>query len=133
MAFAKVDDGTGTIDLVIFPKIFKNTRDFWKEGQPLLIVGKLDTRDETHSILVDSIETLASINAKKEREVFIKIPKSADQYALKKLKELLTNSLGNQTAILIFDGKKKIKLPFQISWTETLAREISLILENDKV
>lgn len=133
MAFAKVDDGTGTIDLVIFPKIFKNTRDFWKEGQPLLIVGKLDTRDETQSILVDSIETLASINAKKEREVFIKIPKSVDQYALKKLKELLTNSLGNQTAILIFDGKKKIKLPFQISWTETLAREISLILENDKV
>ncbi len=134
MAFAKVDDGTGTIDLVVFPKIFKSTRDFWKEGQPLLVVGKLDTRDDSQSILVESIETLASINQKKEREVFIKVPKTADSNSLKRLKEVFTNNLGDQTAFLIFEeGKKKVKLPFKISWTESLAKEIALILENDKI
>jgi len=133
MAFAKADDGTGIIELVVFPKIFKSTRDFWKEGQPLLIFGKVDSRDETPALIVESIETLSSISEKKEREVFIKIPKTADAVSLKQLKLLLTQNLGNQTAYILFPGKKKLKLPFQISWNETLANSISQVLENDKI
>jgi DNA polymerase-3 subunit alpha len=130
MAFAKIDDGTGTIELVIFPKVFKETRDFWVSGQPLLIVGKVDIRDETPGIIVESIETLNSLSEKKEREVFIKIPENCDVNSLKRLKTLLTENLGDQTAILIFTGGKKVKLPFSISWNEGLAKEISGILEN---
>ncbi len=136
MAFAKAEDGTGSIELVVFPKIFKDTRDFWVQGQPLLIVGKVDTRDETPAILVESIETLASLNEKKQREVFIKIPKTADTTTLQRLKSLLMANQGNQTAILMFDsesggsGGKKVKLPFQIAWNETLAKEISGVLES---
>ena len=63
MAFAKIDDGTGTLELVVFPKIFKLTRDFWTEGQPLLVFGKVDSRDETPALIVESIETLASIGS----------------------------------------------------------------------
>ncbi|QQG41228.1 MAG: DNA polymerase III subunit alpha [Candidatus Woesebacteria bacterium] len=139
MAFVKVDDGTGQIDLVVFPKIFKSTRDFWLAGKPLLVVGKVDFRDETPSILVESIETLSSLSEKKQREVFIKIPGNADANSLKRLKELLTNNLGDQSAYLLFDatggGKrvKKVKLPFQISWNETLAKGITDILETAKV
>ncbi len=129
MAFAKAEDGTGTMELVVFPKIFKDTRDFWIQGQPLLIVGKVDTRDETPAILVESIETLASLNEKKEREVFIKIPKGVDSEALKRLRILLNANLGDQTGYLMFEGGKKIKLSFQISWNETLAKEIVSILE----
>ena len=130
MAFAKAEDGTGTIELVVFPKVFKDTRDFWVQGQPLLIVGKVDTRDETPAILVESIETLASLSEKKQREVFIKMPKNVDAAVLQKLKALLTANQGDQTAILMFEGGKKVKLPFQISWNETLAKEISVILES---
>ena len=138
MAFAKVDDGTGVMEIVVFPKIFKTTRDFWTEGSPLLIVGKIDVRDESPNLLVESIETLASLNEKKQREVFIKIPKSADANALKRLKELFTNNLGDQTAFLMFESQtpgtsgKKVKLPFQISWNETLAKGINEILETLK-
>ncbi len=136
MAFAKAEDGTGTVELVVFPKIFKDTRDFWVQGQPLLIVGKVDTRDETAAILVESIETLASLNEKKDREVFIKIPKNTETNTLKKLKEFLTMNLGDQTGYLIFDsetagpGGKKVKLSFQINWNETIAKDIANILEN---
>lgn len=130
MAFAKFDDGTGTMELVIFPKVFKGSRDFWIEGQPLLIIGKVDSRDETPTILVESIETLSSLSQQKEREVFIKIPKKTDLGALKRLKTLLTQSLGDQNAYLIFEGGKKIKLPFKIVWNETLAKQIAEIVEN---
>ena len=132
MAFAKIDDGTSTIELVVFPKVFKDTRDFWTEGQPLLVVGKVDTRDESPAILVESIETLSTMRAEKEREVFVKIPENTDINALKRLKSLLTENLGEQTAILVFEGGKKIRLPFKISWNETLAKQITEILENNK-
>ncbi len=132
MAFAKVDDGTGVMEIVIFPKIFKTTRDFWVEGSPLLIVGKVDVRDESPNLLVESIETLNSLNEKKQREVFIKIPKSTDTSALQRLKAIFTENLGDQTAFLLFEGGKKVKLPFQISWNETLAKGISEILEAKK-
>lgn len=132
MAFAKIDDGTSTIELVVFPKVFKDTRDFWTEGQPLLVVGKVDTRDESPAILVESIETLSTMRAEKEREVFVKIPESCDVNSLKQLKTLLTQNLGVQTAYLVFEAGKKIKLPFKISWNETLAKQIAEILENNK-
>ncbi len=130
MAFAKFDDGTGTLELVIFPKVFKASRDFWTEGQPLLIVGKVDSRDETPAILVESIETLSSLAQEKEREVFVKIPKDTDSNSLKRLKTLLTQNLGAQAGYLVFEGGKKIKLPFKIIWNETLAKQITEILEN---
>lgn len=132
MAFAKVDDGTGVMELVVFPKVFKSTRDFWVEGAPLLVVGKVDVRDESPSILVESIETLTSLKEKKQREVFIKIPKTADSNALKRLKEIFTQNLGDQTAYLMFEGGKKVKLPFAITWNETLAKGIQEILEPSK-
>ncbi len=129
MAFVKVEDGTGSIELVVFPKIFKSTRDFWAEGQPLLIVGKVDVRDESASLIVEEIETLASLGQKKEREVYIKIPATADSNTLKRLKTLLTENLGNHSGTLIFENGKRVKLPFKIAWGETLAKSISGILE----
>ncbi|KKS94568.1 MAG: DNA polymerase III, alpha subunit, DNA polymerase III subunit alpha [Microgenomates group bacterium GW2011_GWC1_43_13] len=130
MAFAKFDDGTGTLELVIFPKVFKASRDFWVEGQPLLVIGKVDSRDETPAVLVESIETISSLSHAKKKEVFIKIPKSSDTNALKRLKTLLTQNLGDQTAFLVFEGGRRVKIPFTIVWNETLAKQISEIVEN---
>ena len=132
MAFVKIDDGTGSIELVVFPKVFKESRDFWVEGQPLLVIGKVDTRDETPAILVESIETMPKSPEGNEREVFIKIPKNTDTNQLKRLKTLFTENLGDQTGFLMFEGGKKIKLPFKIYWNETLAKQIAEILENNK-
>ncbi|MGA2910721.1 MAG: DNA polymerase III subunit alpha [Candidatus Microgenomates bacterium] len=130
MAFVKIDDGTGTIEVVVFPKIFKETRDFWAEGQPLLISGRIDTRDEIPALIAESIETMTSLNEKKNREVFIKISKNTEINSLRRLKTLLTDRLGEETAFLMFEGGKKVRLPFKIAWNETLAKEISDILES---
>jgi DNA polymerase-3 subunit alpha len=129
MAFAKAEDGTGMLELVVFPKIFKDTRDFWISGQPLLITGKVDVRDESPNLLVESIETMNTLDEKKEREVYIKIPKSADTNTLKKLKELLTSNPGEQTGFLQFEGGKRVKLSFKIAWNETLAKAIAECLD----
>ena len=135
MAFAKAEDGTGTLELVVFPKVFKDTRDFWTIGQPLLITGKVDVRDESPNLLVENIETMASLEKKMDREVYIKISKGTDTNTLKKLKDLLISNLGDQTGYLQFEAEeagksgKRIKLSFKIAWNETLAKAIADILD----
>ncbi len=130
MAFAKLDDGTGTIEVVVFPKIFKDTRDFWNEGRPLLVLGKVDIRDETPGIIVDSIETITGAGDKKQREVYINVSKETDVNSLKRLKAFLIENLGNHDAFLVFEDGRKVKLPFKINWDENLAQKIGDILEN---
>ncbi len=130
MAFAKLDDGTGTIEVVIFPKIFKETRDFWNEGRPLLVTGKIDVRDETPGIIVDAIDTINSLGDEKQKEVFINVSRGTDINSLQRLKTLLTENLGGLDAFLVFEGGKRVKLPFKINWDENLAQKISDILEN---
>jgi DNA polymerase-3 subunit alpha len=130
MAFAKLDDGTGIIEVVVFPRIFRETRDFWNEGNPLLISGRVDVRDETPGIIVESIEVIGGAGGKKQKEVFINIPSATDLNSLKRLKSLLTENLGDQDAYLVFDGGRNVKLPFRIYWNEGLAQKISEILEN---
>jgi len=128
MAFVKLDDGTGTIEVVVFPKIFNETRDFWNDGHPLLVCGKVDVRDETPGIIVDSIETISAMGKNKQEEVYINIPPETDVNALKRLKTLLMENFGNQNAYLVFNEGKKVKLPFKIFWNDQLAQKIEEIV-----
>ena len=125
MAFVKVDDGTGVIELVVFPKIFSKTREFWTEGTPVLVSGRVDARGETPSLILEAIETTA---AKPEAEVFIDVLPTTSKEKLRELKNFLLASPGEKTAYLVL-GKEKIRIPFGISWGETLAKQIQDILK----
>lgn len=124
MAFVRVDDGTGSIELVVFPRIFKETRDFWNTGKPILVYGHVDARSDSPSIIVDAVETGSG-----KSEVYIKAPKDVNSNALKSLKALLMQNLGDKEAYLVID-KKNIKLPFKISWDETLGKQILSLFED---
>lgn len=124
MAFVKLDDGTGVMEMVVFPRIFSQSRDFWIEGKPVLVAGKVDARGETPSLILEAIETVVEPKA----EVFIDIPKDTSKDKLAGLKSLLIASPGEKTAYLMI-GQEKIRLPFKISWDETLAKRITDILK----
>jgi len=129
MAFAKVEDDTGTIEVVIFPKVYKTYREVLVSRKPLLVSGKLDTREETPVVLVDSLflegETI-------ENNFFIRIPKKASVEKLTSLKNLLLKNPGHTQVILKFEEKnKEYMLPIKVSWTESLARSISDLLERE--
>lgn len=132
MAFVKVIDMTGSIDLVVFPGIYQDTHDDWVDNNPVLIEGKVDFRDDSTSILVDSVITTNSV-AKANNRLFIKIPKKTNTENLKELKKLLLNHPGEGLVSLIFEGgnRKQIDLQIKINWSKELAGEISTILENE--
>ena len=131
MAFVKVDDGTGTIDLVVFPRLFKSVRNMIVDYKPIIISGKIDSRDDGLSLLAESIYTPGE-EGPEGNEVFIKVSEKVTSSQLRDLKNLLLNNQGSKDITLIFtETGKNIKLPYKISWNESIAKQISSILEGD--
>lgn len=127
MAFVKVDDGTGSLDIVVFPKIFSSTKNYWVDYKPLVISGRIDFREEKINLLVEEIN---GDNEQNQDAVLIKIPASTGLTELKSLKELLLKNPGQDSVVLVFEGRdKKVKLPFGINWSEELAHKITDVVE----
>jgi DNA polymerase-3 subunit alpha len=58
MAFARLEDLTGTIEVVVFPKIYATTSDLWKTDRVVELTGKLDQKEDRLTILVDDVKSL---------------------------------------------------------------------------
>ena len=55
MAFATIEDEGGKIDLVIFPKIYGQTKDIWRTDQVVIVTGRVDFREERASVIVEKV------------------------------------------------------------------------------
>lgn len=134
MAFVKVEDGTGTIDLVVFPKIYESTKGNWMDRNLLLISGRVDVREDSPSLIVESIQTKE--NASNDNNVvFIRIPKGTNTKQLRELKKLFLNNKGDKRVSLIFEGIKNkiVTLQIKINWNSKIANDINEILKLDEL
>ena len=131
MAFVKVEDTSGNIDLIVFPSIYRRTRGAWIENKPVIVVGKKDIKDESFNIIVEDVKTQDDIFSK-EYKLRIKIPKYTKKEVLYKVKRLLLKNPGAQKVTLQFEGNgKSLDLNILINWNEELAKQISGLLSYD--
>jgi DNA polymerase-3 subunit alpha len=112
MAFAKVEDLSGSCELVIFPDTFAKIEMLLKEERPMLVGGLLETSEEgVPKLIVDNMAPLEEILKKTKRMTFRldKIPE--DQY--ERLYHVLSQVPG------------QTKVDFKV-WLEDLGTEVSL-------
>jgi DNA polymerase-3 subunit alpha len=133
MAFAKVRDDTGSLDLVIFPKLYETVKNVLVDNKPLLITGKVDQRDDSKSILVDSVVTDDQISNTGEH-LYIRIPDGIASDQLSHLKTTLLENPGDQKVTLVFEAHqgRRMDLPITIQWSQVLAHKISEILQTQE-
>jgi len=53
MGVATIEDLQGTIEIVVFPKLYEQTAGTWSDGSILLVAGRIDHRGEEVSLLAD--------------------------------------------------------------------------------
>lgn len=58
MAFVKIDDMTGNIELVVFPRVFEKTKNFWVRDKIILVKGKVSEKEDRLTIIVDDARLL---------------------------------------------------------------------------
>lgn len=56
MAFAQIEDLTGSIEVVIFPSVFRQTGVLWEEDRLIIVDGQGSTKDGDFKILVDRVQ-----------------------------------------------------------------------------
>ena len=54
MAFVQLEDLQGTIEVVVFPRIWEQTKELWEQDRILLVRGKVSLRGREPSVLVES-------------------------------------------------------------------------------
>ena len=54
-ASAMLEDLDGRVEVMVWPKVYANTRDLWQEGNILLVEGKVRLRDDRVQLSCDSV------------------------------------------------------------------------------
>jgi DNA polymerase-3 subunit alpha len=62
MAFVKLEDTSGVLEVVVFPKIYAKTLDYWQSDKLLTISGKVDEKDDRLTLLVDDAKPIQTRN-----------------------------------------------------------------------
>jgi DNA polymerase-3 subunit alpha len=55
MAFAQIEDLQGTVELVIFPRVWQETAELWVPERIVVVRGRVSVRDREPSIIVESV------------------------------------------------------------------------------
>lgn len=58
MAFVRLEDLTGSMELVVFPKVFAQSVHTWVHGAIVCVQGKVDEKDERLTVLIDSVSVV---------------------------------------------------------------------------
>ncbi|MBO4404929.1 MAG: DNA polymerase III subunit alpha [Treponema sp.] len=100
MAFAKLSDFRGAMDITFFPKIWEALSSKIEDGKVYAFKGKADLRSgeesESASFLVDSMEDINTLKEKSITEVHIKLnPSFSEVEDIAEIKEFLFGSQGN--------------------------------------
>lgn len=154
MAFAKLADMSGEVELVVFPKVYLQTAELWERDQVLLVhgkIGQLRAGDNGETkILVDAVSKLSHKSPSGSTKIlapaalvdlpggrlYIRLKSSGDQSLLVNLKQKLDRYRGETEVVLVTGPdatKQAIKLPQTINVSEDSIRDLAQIFGSTNV
>ncbi|HIP96825.1 MAG TPA: DNA polymerase III subunit alpha [Anaerolineae bacterium] len=125
MAFVHLEDLQGSIEVIVFPRVFKETRDLWQPDKILIVRGRVDAKGRAPKILCESVRDHVTVNhvvdenhhAETSRHLRITIARSGDHERdialLAQVHELLVGYQGDDRFSLhVPNGTRWIQLDF---------------------
>ncbi len=109
MAYVNVEDESGTMELIVFPKTFERSSAFVKEDSVIAVSGRLTLREDREpQVICDTITPLADIKIAKPapQKIYIRIC-SAEDRVCSQVKPILSMFPGNTPSVLYYEDTKK--------------------------
>jgi DNA polymerase-3 subunit alpha len=131
MAFITLQDDTGAIDCIVFPKLYAENPQIWVEDSALIIKGKVDNREDQLQILVENGLVIDMKRTPPDliHEIYIK--SGTPKEAMQQVSDLLKSHPGDHEIVVVIESAnniKKITLPYKVNFTESLARKVDKTL-----
>jgi DNA polymerase-3 subunit alpha len=70
MLFVKIEDAAGSVEILVFPRLLKETNGIWQEGKAVLCQGKLSDKDQEIKLLANKAVLLDLENIEKSMKSF---------------------------------------------------------------
>jgi len=139
MYFVTLEDETGSVEVVFFPRLASQLEDYLSHKQVIWVVGKVDLLDNGERKII--AEELIDIEEKKNNisTVHIAIPEKEDTLkTVYFLKDYLRRFPGSFPVILHIRGEKEnwaveLGKSFCIDWNEKIEKTIKNSLEEGEV
>lgn len=137
MAFVTVEDMTGSIEVIIFPKLMPPYFKYIEVGKAIFILGHISVReDEAPKVILDMAKKAAEVKSEREKRtgLFVRLPSNeCSEYA--KALEITEKSKinGNFNFYFYFDNTKKYFPMGKINATENLIAELKKIVGDNNV
>lgn len=128
MAFVTVEDMTGSIEVIIFPKLMPTYFRYIETGKAVFIMGHISVReDEAPKIILDTVKPAAEVKSDREKRkgLFVRLPSSECSEYVKVLE--LTEKFkpnGDVNLYFYFENTKKYFPMGKIKVTENLVLEL---------
>lgn len=139
MCFATLEDLSGKIECIIFPKVFAEFEMLLASDDPVLVEGQVNLQESPRKILAEKIYKLKEHSENKITGVRINVDLSdLTEMKLNKLRQVLLSYRGSTPMHMIFEGPGgKARLPlgeeFLINPTPQMAHQINEVFSRDAV
>ncbi len=135
MCFGTLQDQTGSIRFVVFPKTYQAYSEILSPDKVVLIKGKINDRDGEINLIAEKISVpnqkeIEFENEKNSHEIFI--PRKTEKETLQKLGELLKSHPGKDIVTIIIPNggsPRRLKLPYTVKFSSELENKITKLLD----
>lgn len=140
MAFFTLEDLTGSIEVLVFPKVMEKSLPFLADDKIVQVVGRLSDKDEEFKLIADTITELpndelyamALAEMEKNKTVVLHMNSLANMPVLNKIKDILQKHPGNvQVYLSVGTGRaaRKIKTQSLVGMNNELMMELRSVAE----
>jgi len=131
MAFATLEDETGRVEVVVFPRVYADFKEFWVKDKIVVVEGRIEQREETISVVAEKGYQAETDNEK--YDFVIRVPQKTSPKTLVELNRLLKENPGESRGVLIFENTggeiKKLELQFGVDFNDGLRRKVESLLK----
>ncbi len=118
MAFLSLEDLEGSVEVLIFPSVFKETAQYLKPNAVIFVRGRLSLRDDQPKIITNEIVPIEEVRQKYTASVTVDLfTAGLEEKTLKSLKEILSRFPGD--------------VPVKFNFTTADNEEIQLVAGRD--
>jgi DNA polymerase III alpha subunit len=153
MVFATIEDFTGSVEIVVFPKTLKENPALWVADALLIVKGKVNDRDNQRTIIVDHAASLSDTTVRNRptqlkeapvpapiditgvKNLQLLIDSTIDRSTLADIKKQLTQTVGEIPVTCILQGPEPITLNtnLKISLSSDLILDLKQKLGQERI
>lgn len=136
MAFLSIEDMNGTIEVIVFPKLFAKYGNLLYNGNALLVGGRLSVKEEENpKIILDFAETSESVKSNQIKKVglFVRVvSETSDEYS--RCKEFIDSSVVGELPVYFYFSNSKRYFPYKkIKTDDSLLINLRSIVGEDNI